>query len=120
MNTTIQPTLFDLPPLERVQFDAGMTPRERFEAFHAQNPQVYDALRSVSVDAKRSGFIQWGIKAALEVVRWHYAIQTHGDAFRVNNNFAPYYARVLMEREPALDGFFETRVQPSELRHDAI
>jgi hypothetical protein len=36
-------------------------------------------------------------------------MKTVGDDFKLNNNYHSRYARLIMEREPGLDGFFETR-----------
>ena len=82
--------------------------RERFEEFDRENPQVYVELRRLAIHAKRHGH-RSGIKALFEVLRWSHGMKTKGDEFKLNNNFHSHYARALMEREPELAGFFETR-----------
>lgn len=98
--------LFALPPM--VTVPAGVPLAQRFEAFHALNPRVYDALRGMALGMKRRGMRRYSIKALWEVLRFQ-AIATYGDAFKLNNSFTSAYARLLMEREPELEGFFETR-----------
>jgi hypothetical protein len=46
----------------------------------------------------------------IERVRWELGLGD-GDPIRLNNNFAPFYARLLMERDPALAGAFNLRRQ---------
>ncbi len=81
---------------------------ERAAAFHAENPHVFEALRRRALRAKRRGY-KPGIKCLFELLRWSHGMSTQGDEFKLNNNYTAYYARLLMEREPELRGFFELR-----------
>ena len=110
----IQPTLFDNWLVVQPEYGETQTPKERFEAFHTANPAIYDALLGLAIDMRQRGVRKWGIKAALEVVRWQYTIRTNSDDFKINNNYAPYYARLIMLCEPTLDGFFEIRAMRGE------
>ncbi len=85
------------------------TNAERFAAFHRDNPHVFAEIRRLALDAVACGVRRWGMRALLEIVRFNSAIRTGGDAFKINNNHAPYYARLLMRSEPLLSAFFETR-----------
>ncbi|MGR8921988.1 MAG: hypothetical protein ACU85V_20420 [Gammaproteobacteria bacterium] len=89
-------------------FSNDETIRERFEKFHAENPHVFEALRRRALRAKARGY-RPGIGCLFEVLRWQHGMTTQGDEFKLNNNFRSHYARLLMEREPELEGFFETR-----------
>lgn len=86
-----------------------LTIQEGFEAFHRANPWVYEALRRLAVDLANRGHERIGIGMLFEVLRWHYTRATHGDEFKLNNNYRSRYARRLMDREPGLAGRFETR-----------
>ena len=48
------------------------------------------------------------MKQIFEVIRWEYDLKTTGD-FKLNNNYTAWYARLVMERNPSLDGFFQLR-----------
>lgn len=112
MNDSLQPTLFDaleLRPMVQPVYAKAATIQERFEEFHKRNPQVYNAMRSLALGMKRRGFRRWSTKAVYEVMRWQYAMQTQGEAFKLSNDFTSRYARLLMAQEPELDGFFDTR-----------
>jgi hypothetical protein len=58
---------------------------------------------------KRKGWNHYGIKAIVEVVRFHRALETTDPDFKLNNNYSSRYARILMDEEPELAGFFQTR-----------
>ena len=90
-----------------------LTIRERFEAFHAENPFVYDLLCKYGRMVKARGINHYGIKALLEQVRWHVTFENYrfeSGTFKLNNNFAPHYARMIMERESGLQGLFSLRI----------
>ncbi|MCA0270149.1 MAG: hypothetical protein LCH53_13180 [Bacteroidetes bacterium] len=82
---------------------------ERFVAFHRANPHVYDELARLARRAKSHGIRRYSIGGLFEIVRYDHAVSTRGDAFKLNNNLRPYYARLLMERESDLKGFFACR-----------
>jgi hypothetical protein len=113
-----QLSLFDpRPPVEEPDYTDCQTIAERFEAFHARNPQVYAALRDMALELHARGHRQYGIKALYEVLRFNAAMQTHGDTFKLNNDFTALYARLLMEQEPKLKGFFEIRQRSADPAH---
>ena len=87
----------------------GLSIEERFEIFHRGNPHVYAVLVRVARRMKRSGKVKtWSMKAAFEVVRYR-AIETYGQDWKLNNDYTSHYARLIMEREKELAGFFRTR-----------
>tara|TARA_R110000822_G_scaffold22710_1_gene70878 strand:+ start:48 stop:383 length:336 start_codon:yes stop_codon:yes gene_type:complete len=88
--------------------------RERFTTFHNGNPKVYRDL----VAACRELRSRYGVKHASigllwERLRWLSFIAVHRDKdaepYKLNDHFRAEYARLIMSREPDLDGFFETR-----------
>lgn len=105
-----QPSLFvELAQTVQPSVAAGASISEQFAAFHAANPQVYVALRRLALGLRDRGFVSYGIAGLFEQLRWTYALQTGGDAYKLNNNYRSHYARLLMDNEPGLVGFFETR-----------
>lgn len=82
-----------------------------FWEFHGQNPQVYDRLVTLARQLVDRGHEKIGIGMLFEVLRWHHAMTTAGDAdgFRLNNNYRAMYARLIMEQEADLAGAFEIR-----------
>lgn len=106
----LQPTLFEpLPAIVAPNYRKADTIAQRFEAFHAANPVVYRELRTMALNIKRQGTRRYGIAGLFEVLRYRYSLQTGGDSFKLNNDFRALYARLLMDSEPELVDFFETR-----------
>ncbi|MAF44288.1 MAG: hypothetical protein CMI54_09040 [Parcubacteria group bacterium] len=83
----------------------------RFGEFHSKNPEVYSELVRLARELKVAGRERYGIKSLFEIIRWHKAMSTIGDDFKLNNNHAPFYARLIMRKEPDLEKFFEIRAQ---------
>lgn len=114
MNADAQLTFFDVlqPTVEPDPPANGkrLSIEERFEAFHRANPHVYEAIRQRAHYLRRKGFKRWSTKAAFEILRYDWAIQTDStDGFKLNNILTRPYAHLLMKQDPALAGFFETR-----------
>jgi hypothetical protein len=85
-----------------------------FEAFHRNNPEVYNTLVRLARQAKALGHQRVGIKMLWEVMRWEVYIATANQIggnseYKLNNNYTSRYARRIMEQESDLDGFFELR-----------
>lgn len=84
---------------------------QRWRAFHEANPGVYDLFRRFAVDALRQERRQrFGARMIWERLRWYTQVETNGSDFKLNNDFAPYFARLLMlERPDDFGDFFELR-----------
>lgn len=83
---------------------------ERFRAFHKANPLVYEIALGIALRLKRKGIKRCSMDAIFHHIRWQYFIQVSGvEKFKLNNNFTAHYARLLMEQEPELAGWFEVR-----------
>jgi len=88
----------DASPLEVAFFDS-----------HERNPQVYALLRRLAFEKKDRGAKRIGMRALWERMRWDFDVETTEHQPSFNNNHAPFYARLLMQREPALQGIFNLR-----------
>lgn len=87
----------------------------RFEEFHRDNPLVYATLCSLARQwLARTGRHKLGINSLVERVRWEIAMRTNDPDFKINNNYAPYYARLIMATESDLDGLFELRTSAAD------
>lgn len=99
---------------EQFSFPFQSPLRDAFEEFHALNPEIYEELVRQARALKAVGRERYGVKSLFEVIRWHRALTTSGDDLKLNNNHAPFYARLIMARERDLEGFFEIRAQRVE------
>jgi hypothetical protein len=91
----------------------ALTNRERFERFDTANPHVYRRLADLALHLRGRGVKRAGMQLLYERLRWTW-LETHGEPYKLNNTYAPFYARQLMDREPLLEGFFETRASPHD------
>jgi hypothetical protein len=83
--------------------------QEHFEQFHQKHPEVYQELVRLARFAKSKGFEKIGIALLWERLRWYVMVERHGEDFKLSNNYRSRYARLIMEREADLRGFFTTR-----------
>jgi hypothetical protein len=83
----------------------------KFELFHASNPQVYAALVSLARRFRaKNRSAQTGIKMLYEVLRWEYFLATDSqDEYKLSNSYTAFYARLIMQKEPDLDGIFNLK-----------
>lgn len=49
------------------------------------------------------------MKGVFEVLRWEWSISMTDPDFKLNNIYTSRYARLLMQKHPELEDFFETR-----------
>lgn len=103
------PTQLNLIDLPEEAKELNM--QERFELFHKLNPRVYKELVMMARQLRRNGVKKAGIKMLWEVLRWDFYLTTNdpNSKFKMNNNFHSRYARLIMEKEKRLNGFFRTR-----------
>lgn len=83
-------------------------PLTRFEVWLEQNPGIYAEVVRRARRVKAAGG-RVGMKAIFESIRWDVTVRTIGDEWKLNNTYAAPMARLVMERESDLEGFFETR-----------
>jgi hypothetical protein len=81
----------------------------RFERFHAENPDAYDLFKKYTFEAIMAGREHFSVISIFERIRWYTDVETQGDPFKINQNFAAYYGRKFMQDFPAFEGFFRTR-----------
>lgn len=112
MTTTLdveveQLALFDRPIVQPAMV-RGATLAQRFEAFHAINPQVYSAIERQALRLAAQGERRIGVKAIAEDLR-RGRLATTGDDWRINNSWPAFYARLLIAKHPQLAGVIEMR-----------
>jgi hypothetical protein len=81
----------------------------RFLRFHRENTHVYRLFEGFTREMVGALGKPIAMMLVLQRTRWEYIIDTTGDDFRLNNNYAPFYARLLMYRCPDLIGAFNLR-----------
>ena len=109
------PTMFfDTPDpgwhnYEEIQRNTARAREDSAWIFHRNNPGILLELRRLAHQLKDAGHRKYSIKGLFEVLRFNAAIRTTGKKYKLNNNLTPFYARLLMDTDPELRGFFNTR-----------
>lgn len=82
---------------------------KRFWAFHKENPQVFEKLEELTLQAYSHGRKKIGIKMIFEVLRWNSMMSTSGDTYKLNNSYFSRYVRILIDKHPEYRDLFEMR-----------
>ena len=88
----------------------------KFEQYHKDNPKIYKAFTRYAREAKHKGFKNYSSKSLFEIIRWHTTIKG-GRVFKIDNNYAPDYARKMMQEYESFKGFFRVRTLKAK-RHE--
>lgn len=86
------------------------------EAFHKANPEVARLFMHFTKQMISRGFKNYSSMSIIQRIRWEtdQANVEGQSSFKINNNYAPWYARRFMEAFPEYEGFFRTRKRTSE------
>ena len=95
-----QPTLLDAPDKATLAF----------LDYHHANPAVFGMFRTIALRLYNRGIRHYGARCIMEVVRYETAIRAEGEVLKINNNWTPYYARMLMMQDKRFESFFSFRV----------
>ncbi len=88
---------------------------ERFRAFHGRHPEVYRTICEKARLLKGRGHKRYSIFALINIVRFHADVAADkSEQFKINNCYAPHYARLIMQQEKDLGDFFELRALKGE------
>lgn len=101
-----------LAPTKVPAYEPHMEIEERFELFHAANPDVAADLEIMAASWFGAGNQKIGVKALYERLRWEAGIRTVGDAYKLNNDFTRSYADLLIERHPDWADRIDRRESP--------
>lgn len=105
---TAQQLELDLRELVVPEYEPEATLADRFAAFHSANPPVADALEILAAEWL-AFHDRVGMKALIERLRWESGIRTEGSAYRLNNSWTAFYARLLIQRHPEWATAIQTR-----------
>ena len=98
-----------MSPTIRVEECQKLEYPNHFWSWLAKNEHIYQQFIDLALQMKRRGRKKWAAKGVIEVIRWHTALHSDGDIFKINNNYAPGLARLAMLEYKELEGFFELR-----------
>lgn len=82
-----------------------------FLAFHERNPQIFAEMIRQARAEKDAGRGVYAIEAHVSSVRWNSDLDTEhtNDAFKIGNDWAAWYSRLIQMECPDLIGFFRLK-----------
>lgn len=77
--------------------------------YDQENPHVFTLFERFAREALNKGFKNFGAAAIIERMRWHTAMESTDEQFKISANHTAFYARKLMAQYPEFAGFFRTQ-----------
>jgi hypothetical protein len=81
----------------------------RFRTFLDKNPEVMAEFKRLATRMRNAGRKKYSADMIKNIIRWERDLKTNGDPFKINNDFGPLMARLLVYQDPSFNGFFEFR-----------
>lgn len=72
------------------------------------NPQRMEEMERYALNEASHGR-RFAIKTIIERIRWFDYVNDEGQPVKISNDYAPIFARLLIEKHPELAQFLETR-----------
>lgn len=85
------------------------TTLDRFLEFHRVHPEVFELFHEAALRVVAAGKRRISARLIAERIRWTFEIERGDDGFKLNNNYIPYYARLVMILDFKCEGLFERR-----------
>ncbi len=77
-----------------------------FQQYHQSNPHLYELYKMIAIKLIRQGRRKIGSKYIFEHMRYDFTFRSENDPFKINNNFAPMYARKFILENPQYGHLF--------------
>ena len=93
-------------------FDYGppeLSSKEKFDAFHAENPHIYEKFVYYTMQAIGVGRTRYSARTIIERIRWHTTVESNDPDFKINDHWPPFYVRLFEMDYPEHEGFFAKR-----------
>lgn len=108
------------PPIEQrppYNEDGWRDIASEFRKFHAKNPEVYGLFKRFANEAFNSGRDHYSARDIFPRIRWFTQIESIGDpdGVKINNNWSPFYARLLAKEDQRFRNFFQFRKSKADL-----
>ena len=83
--------------------------KQKWWAWHKQNPQVWEKFREYTLEAVNSGRRHYSHWAIVNRIRWNREIETRGGEFKISNDYICFYARLFHAKYPEHGDFFRLK-----------
>lgn len=80
-----------------------------FFQYHMENPRIWKNFERVALREIQAGKQRVGAKAIIEEMRKEHELEKRNGEFKINNTYAPYYARMFIVKYTIYANLIETR-----------
>lgn len=87
---------------------------DKFLEYHTKYPSVFQKFKQLAIDAKNLGHKHFSARGLFQVMRFKMGGDLKQDGYKYNNNYTPFYVRLLEKECPEFVGFFEKRKSNSD------
>jgi len=97
---------FNILGMNQYKYDAA---KDQFWRYHKKNKAVYDLFETVALNMIKSGETRLSAKYIIEKIRRSKRTDARGEYYKINNTYAPFYARLFEAYQPAHTGYFKIK-----------
>lgn len=83
--------------------------KEKWWAWHKQNPEFYDRFERFTFQAIQRGHTRLSAWLIVNRIRWETMVVTTEGDYKIGNDYIALYARLFMHDYPQYKGFFRTK-----------
>lgn len=87
----------------------GITIKEGFYKFNAENPHVFEAFENQALKAIEKGREKISAKLIINFIRWNEFLKTSDKNFKINDAYQSYFARHFVSKYPEHSDVFNFR-----------
>lgn len=78
-----------------------------FQQYHQANPHLYELYKAIAMQLIQQNRRVIGSAHIFQKMRYEYQFKTDGSPFKIDNNFAPHYARKFVLENPQYGHLFK-------------
>jgi NAD-dependent DNA ligase len=78
-----------------------------FQQYHQANPHLYELYKAIAMQLIQQNRRIIGSAHIFQKMRYEYQFKTDGSPFKIDNNFAPHYARKFVLEHPQYGHLFK-------------
>lgn len=78
-----------------------------FQQYHQANPHLYELYKAIALQLIQQNRRVIGSAHIFQKMRYEYQFKTDGSPFKIDNNFAPMYARKFVLEHPQFGHLFK-------------
>ena len=82
---------------------------QKFERYHTNNPHVYKLFKRYAFAIVQRGIRHTSVWLIMNRIRWEMTVETHGDEFKICNDYFALYARMFVVENPEHGGLFKLK-----------